>query len=117
VLTEIGVTGVGGVELAAVIRQLREELNEALGDAEGQRLRFELGPVELSLTVTVGREATPGAKVRFWVVEAGVDTTVSREAVQEIKLVLTPRDTAVPPGPDGKAASPLVRGESVREED
>ena len=107
-LTEIGVTGVGGVELAAVIRQLREELNEALGDAEGQRLRFELGPVELSLTVTVGREATPGAKVRFWVVEAGVDTTVSRE---------TPRDTAVPPGPDGKAASPLVRGESVREED
>ena len=55
-----------------------------------RRLRFELGPVELSLTVTVGREATPGAKIRFWVIEAGADARISREAVQEIKLVLTP---------------------------
>ena len=49
-----------GLELASVIRQLRAELNEAMDDAEGERLRFELGPVELSLTVTVGRDATPG---------------------------------------------------------
>jgi hypothetical protein len=58
------VIGVGGVELASVVRQLRTGLNEAMGDAEGERLRFELGPVELSLMVTVGREATPAAKVR-----------------------------------------------------
>ena len=82
----------GGLELASVVRQLRTELNEAMADAEGERLRFELGPVELSLTVTVGREAAPGAKIRFWVVEAGADAKVSREAVQDIKLVLTPRD-------------------------
>lgn len=56
--------GVSGVELAAVIRQLRAELNEALVDAEGERLQFELGTVEISLTVTVGRGATPGAKIR-----------------------------------------------------
>ena len=67
----------GGVELASVVRQLRAELNEALADAEGERLRFELGPVEVSLRVTVGREATPGAKVRFWVIEAGADAKVS----------------------------------------
>ena len=94
----LGVVGVGGVELASVVRQLRAELNEALADAEGERLRFELGPVEMSLSVTVGREATPGAKVRFWVVEAGADARVSREAVQEIKLVLTPVDTQAPAG-------------------
>ena len=52
-----------GLELASVVRQLRTELNEAMADAEGERLRFELGPVELSLTVTLGREATPGAKI------------------------------------------------------
>ena len=33
----------GGVELASVVRQLRAELNEALADAWGERLRFELG--------------------------------------------------------------------------
>jgi len=64
---------VAELELAAVVRQLRAELNEAMAGAEGERLRFELGPVELSLTVTVGREAAPGAKIRFWVVEAGAD--------------------------------------------
>jgi hypothetical protein len=112
----MGVIGVGGVELASVIRQLRAELNEALADAEGERLRFQLGPVEMSLTVTVGREAAPGAKVRFWVIEAGADTKISREAVQDIKLVLTPVDTQAPVGRDGKAAPPLIGGSAVQGE-
>ncbi len=54
------------------------------------RLRFELGPVEMSLRVTVGQEGGAGAKVRFWVIEAGADAKLSRESVQENKLVLTP---------------------------
>src|ERR1700749_1676709 len=100
----------GGLELASVMRQLRAELNEAMEEAEGERLRFELGPVELSLTVTVGREAAPGAKIRFWVVEAGGDAKISREAVQDIKLVLTPRDMQAPMRADGKPAPPLIEG-------
>jgi hypothetical protein len=108
---------VGGLELASVVRQLRAELNEAMDDAEGERLRFELGPVELSLTVTVGREAAPGAKIRFWVIEAGADAKISREAVQDIKLVLTPRDMKAPPGPDGKPAPPLISGRQQQGED
>jgi hypothetical protein len=112
----MGVMAVAGVDLATVVRQLRAELNEAMADAEGERLRFGLGPVEVSLTVTVGRDATPGAKVRFWVIEAGVDAKVSREAVQEIKLVLTPVDTQAPVGPDGRAAAPLIRGSAVEGE-
>lgn len=104
---------VGGLELASVLRQLRAELNEALADAEGERLRFELGPVELTLTVTIGREATPGAKIRFWVIEAGADAKLSRESVQEIKLVLSPRDMKAPLGPDGKLTPPLIEGKPV----
>jgi len=107
----------GGLELASVVRQLRAELNEAMGGAEGERLRFELGPVELSLTVTVGREATPGAKVRFWVIEAGADAKISREAVQEIKLVLNPRDMKAQLGPDGKPVPPLITGKELAGED
>jgi hypothetical protein len=107
---------VAGVELASAIRQLRTELNEALVDAEGERLRFQLGPVEMSLTVTVGREAAPGAKVRFWVIEAGADARLSREAVQEIKLVLTPVDTQAAAGTGGKAAAPLITGRAVEGE-
>ena len=105
--------GVAGLELASVLRQLRVELNEAMDDGEGERLRFELGPVDLSLTVTVGREATGGAKIRFWVIEAGADAKVSREAVQEIKLVLNPRDMKAAPGPDGRPVAPLIEGKPV----
>ena len=74
----MGVVDVGGVELASVVRQLRAELNEALADAEGERLRFELGPVEMSLRVTVSQEGGAGAKVRFWVIEAGADAKLNR---------------------------------------
>jgi hypothetical protein len=107
----------GGMELASVVRQLRAELNEAMDDAGGERLRFELGPVELSVTVTVGREATPGAKIRFWVIEAGTDVKISRDAVQDIKLVLSPRDMKAPLGPDGKPVPPLISGKAVEGED
>jgi Trypsin-co-occurring domain 2 len=57
---------VGGVELASVVRQLRAELNEALADAEGERLRFELGPVHVALSVTVGREGGAGGRSASW---------------------------------------------------
>src|SRR5690242_4320907 len=113
----IGVVNMGGAELASVIRQLRAELNEALEEAEGERLRFELGPVELTFKVTVGHEVAPKAKIRFWVVEAGADAKISQEGVQEIKLVLTPRDMALPLGLDGKPTSPLISGKLQTEED
>ncbi len=96
-----------------MVRQLRTELNEAMADAEGERLRFELGPVELFMHVTVAQEAAPGAKIRFWVVEAGADAKISRETVQDIKLVLTPRDMQAPLRPDGKPAPPLIEGKPV----
>jgi Trypsin-co-occurring domain 2 len=107
---------VGGLELASVVRQLRAELDEPLGEAEGKRLRFELGPVELSLAMTIGREAAPGAKIRFWVVEAGTDAKLSNEAVQQMKLVLTPRDMQSPLRPDGEVAAPLISGRALDDE-
>jgi Trypsin-co-occurring domain 2 len=111
------VVGVAGVELASVVRQLRAELNEALADAQGERLRFELGPVQMALSVTVGREGGARAQVRFWVVDADADAKLSRASVQEIKLVLTPVDTQAPPGPGGKPAAPLIEGAAVAGED
>ncbi|MGH3701282.1 MAG: trypco2 family protein, partial [Pseudonocardiaceae bacterium] len=51
------------VELAQVIGQLRQELSAAMREGEGEDLRFELGTVELELTVAVSREAGPNAKV------------------------------------------------------
>ena len=84
------------VELAELIRQLRAELTDAMSAGEGSDLRFELGPVELELTVGVDKEAKPGAKVRFWVVDLGADLSMASSSTQRIKLSLDPRRAAEP---------------------
>jgi hypothetical protein len=49
----------GGVELVSVIRQLRSDLNDGLDGAEGERLRFELGPVSASVGISTA-DSPPG---------------------------------------------------------
>jgi hypothetical protein len=82
--------------LTEVIAQLRAELTEAMRVGEDEDLRFELGPVELELTVGVDKEAKPGAKAKFWVLELGAETRFAATSTQRIKLTLDPRHTAQP---------------------
>ncbi|MEW1658732.1 trypco2 family protein [Streptomyces sp. NPDC093707] len=78
------------IELASVIRDLRAELAQAISEAEGEALRFELGPIELEVAVELERGGNAGAKVRFWVVESGAEGKVSSQSTQRIKLSLQP---------------------------
>ena len=78
------------IELAELIGQLRSELTVAMTAGEGEDLRFELGPVELELTVEVKKEGGGGGKVRFWVVELGADAKAASGTTQKIKLKLDP---------------------------
>lgn len=99
-----------GVELAELIEQLRAELIKAMSTGAGTGLRFELGPVELELTVAVDREVKPGAKLRFWVVELGTEAKVADKATQRIKLTLEPRRAGQP------AAKVIISGEELDDE-
>jgi hypothetical protein len=91
------------MELADVIRDLRGELERAIVTGEGESLRFELGPVELEVSVAIQAGAQAGAKARFWVVELGAQGSLDRASTQRIKLVLSPKL-----GPDG--TTPMVSG-------
>lgn len=82
--------------LTEVVAQLRAELAEAMRAGENEELLFELGPVELELTVAVAKEAKPGAKVKFWVLELGAETTIGSTSTQRIKLTLDPRHATQP---------------------
>jgi hypothetical protein len=97
------------IELASVIRDLRDELGRAIAGGEGEALRFELGPIELEVSVAIEAGAQAGAKARFWVLELGAQGNVDHTSTQRIKLVLTPRL-----GPTG--TSPLVSGDVVPRE-
>ena len=98
------------IELAELLEQLRAELSTAMYAGQESDLQFELGLVEVELTVAVNREAKPGAKVKFWVVEAGADATVASNSTQRIKLVLDPRTSANP------GHRPLISGERMPSE-
>jgi Trypsin-co-occurring domain 2 len=97
------------IELASVIRDLREELEEAIVAGADAALRFELGPVELEVSVAVQRGGGTGAKVRFWVVELGADARIDATSVQKMKLTLTPRLAET-------GATPYVAGQAVPDE-
>ncbi|MFF4751468.1 trypco2 family protein [Streptomyces sp. NPDC002514] len=86
----VSVQGARVIELASVIRDLREELQQAVVAAQGETLRFELGTIELELSVTLERTGHAEARVRFWVVESGADATVNSTSTQLVKLTLQP---------------------------
>lgn len=84
------------VELPELISQLRSDLTAAMSAGEGADLQFELGPVELELTIAVNKEAKPGARIRFWVVELGAEVSAASNSAQRIKLILEPRRAGQP---------------------
>jgi len=95
------------LKLAEFVADLRSELVEAMRAAEGESLQFELGPVEVELTIAVDKEAKPGAKVKFWVVEAGAEARIASTNTQKLKLRLDPKDRSRGGRP------PIISGESV----
>jgi len=78
------------IELSAAIRELRRELDEATASGLGERLRFELRPVELEVAVGLELAREIGAKVRFWLLELAGDSQMTRSWAQRIRLVLQP---------------------------
>ena len=77
------------IELAEVIVELRRELDRARATVDpGEKLRFELGPVELEATVAVEKKGGAGAKIRFWVVELGGDAEVARSSTQRSAVAI-----------------------------
>ncbi|MFI6730421.1 hypothetical protein NRF20_06305 [Streptomyces sp. R-74717] len=101
------------IELSEMIRELRQQLAEALADGEGETVRFELGPVEVEATVAVSREAGGDAKVRLLVIDAGANGKYAHAETQRITLTLTPKTVPADGGVPGTA---LIAGDEVEGE-
>ncbi|MES9604598.1 trypco2 family protein [Actinomadura sp. NPDC000929] len=79
------------IELPIIISELKAQLSRAIRDSSQEDLHFELGPIELELTVTVTEEVSGGVKVRFWVLDAHGETKAATATNHRIKLTLDPR--------------------------
>ncbi|WGZ92911.1 MAG: hypothetical protein QJT81_13880 [Candidatus Thiothrix putei] len=95
------------LELAEVIKALREELNLAKRDGERQGIRFNINNVDIELQTVVERKVDAGVsgKVRFWVIDADAKANGElKDAVtQKIKLSLQVVDESNPDPQTGKA--------------
>jgi hypothetical protein len=100
------------IELADVVRNLRIELYRAITGGEKERLQFELGMIELELSVSVEQADGMHGKVRFWVVDLGADLSNKNVSTQTLKLALTPT-LAV----SGQRTTPRVSGRPEEGED
>jgi hypothetical protein len=78
------------IELADVVKDLREELYRAIDGGENERLQFEVGSIELELSVSVEQTDGVHGKVRFWVLDLGADISDKNTSTQKLKLTLTP---------------------------
>jgi hypothetical protein len=82
------------VGLADAIENLREEITAATERGRDQRLRFNVGQVELELAVEIEREAGADGKVSFKVLGAGAevggDGSLSRTTAHRMKITLKP---------------------------
>lgn len=74
--------------LAEAVKALRAELQEAVAQASDEEIRFVVGPVQMEFNVAVRREAGASGKARFWVLEAGADSSYSKETIQRVTLTL-----------------------------
>jgi hypothetical protein len=97
------------IELRELIRDLRSELSAAMSAAPDDGLRFELGPIELEVSVGVDKSSEAAAKVRFWVVDLEANGRLSATSLQRIRLSLTPRAA-------GSATPPYVSGRELPDE-
>lgn len=99
--------------LAETIRALRTELTAAMSSGHNEALRFELGAVELNVTLAITREATGDAGVRFGVVSFGTKGQIGDQATHQLSLSLTP----VTIDGNGRATSVKVNAQATDEPD
>ncbi|MBK8454030.1 MAG: trypco2 family protein [Thiofilum sp.] len=100
------------LELAAVIKALREELVLAQRAGEGQDIRFETKSIEVELQTQVDWEigGEGGGKIKFWVVDIDAKSGVKRKSsnTHKIKLILDPIDEANPDPATGRGGKVKV---------
>jgi hypothetical protein len=79
------------LELADVIKALRQELITAQQEGTGKDIRFNVSNVEVELETVVEKDANAKAGVKFWVLDINAEGKYKNAAKQKIKLSLKPK--------------------------
>ncbi len=81
------------VSVADAIRQLRDDLREAIVEGEGKDIVFSPNSVELELGIEFGTEAKAGGGVKLWAfLDTSAEAKASRTSQHKLKLSLMVAD-------------------------
>lgn len=78
------------IPLSEWLDSLRAELSAAQQAGVGNELRLRVEKLELEVEVASTRELGAKAGIKFWVVEAGADTSTKWGRTQRLRLTLAP---------------------------
>ena len=76
--------------LAETIRALRAELVSAMEAGKDETLHFQLGPVQLEVTLAITRKGGTDAGIRFGVVSFGAKGDLDNATTHHLSLSLQP---------------------------
>ena len=82
------------IPLAAAVGELRQQILLAMAQAQGEELRFRLGPVELELQVQLEASDKIEGGVKAWVLSFGASDSQSTAETHRVKLTLEPETAA-----------------------
>lgn len=85
------------LELANVIGQLREQIQEAVLAGQGKALKFSLEEISIELQVAVTKEVSAESKLSFWVIDGKAGGKLASTQTHKVALKLKPQN-AVEPG-------------------
>jgi hypothetical protein len=76
--------------LAETIEALRAELTAAMAQGSGKPLQFELGQVDVELSLAIIREGSGDGGLRFGVVSFGAAGKLASDTTHRLSLTLNP---------------------------
>jgi hypothetical protein len=76
------------VPLGETIEALRAELSAAVEKGADADVQFPVGTIQLEFQVGVTKSVGAKAGVKFWVIEAGGDGSISSQSVQKVTIQL-----------------------------
>jgi hypothetical protein len=79
------------VALADAVKALRNELAVALEAGKDEKIKFEVGPIELEFEVAVSNEGGGSGGVKFWLISLEGKAAKTKTKTHTVKVKLNPK--------------------------
>lgn len=82
-----------GLELAAVVDEIRTQLTSSVERSNGQRIQFLVEDIDVELNVAVTQSDSVGGGVKLWVLNADGTRSDSANTSHRVRVTLKAQDT------------------------